>query len=507
MAATISAQTSPTIMGIETEYGITADPSFFEKHGEFYGQRELCTLLLSAHPSAKAKWSYELERPLYDLRGFIAKPENPDCSRYDREERPPIYDKMLPNGARFYIDMDHPEYSTPECTNARDLVVRDKAGEMIVNTAAERVNQELGIGVRIYKHNSDFKGRSFGCHEGYLMRRNVPLEKIITAMIPFLVTRQIYCGAGKFGSELTGENDVYQLSQRADFISSEIGVQTTANRPIFNTRDEPHADEEKFRRIHVILGDANMSEWSSYLKVGTTNLVIKMIEAGFLDNAPQLESPVAAMRKIARDPGCKETVPANKGNLRAVDIQMMYLEAAMRFASQVPPSPEDQHVISTWQETLAALAEDPLQLCRKIDWVIKHRLLSTLQRRHKWKHDSWSIRGADMQYHRVDPDKGLYHYLCREGKIDRLVADDAITQAVTSPPEDTRAYFRGRMIERFGKDIVGINWESLRFSSQVGGGAILFNPMSLTKKDTERILSTANSVQEVIAALATAASS
>lgn len=496
--AAINEETSPTIMGIETEYGITADAKFFEQHTGISGRRKLCTFLLSAHPSAKAAWNYDLESPLLDLRGFLAKEEYSDCSRYDRGERPPILDKMLPNGARFYIDMDHPEYSTPECTNARDLVCRDKAGELIVHAAAERVNQEQKIGLRVYKHNTDYKGQSFGCHEGYLMRRDVPLEKIVAAMIPFLATRQIFCGAGKVGSEIPGESALYQLSQRADFISSEIGVQTTQNRPIFNTRDEPHANEEKFRRIHIILGDANMSEWSSYLKVGTTNLVIKMTEAGYMNSKIELESPVAAVRKISRDYHCKEKVPTNKGNLSAVEVQMMYLEAALRYASQTALSNQDQHLISCWQETLEALSQDPLQLSRKIDWVIKHQLLSSLEKRHKWKKDSWEVRSADMQYHYLDPNKGLYHCLLREGKIDRLLDDNTIKLAVTTPPDDTRAYFRGRMIQQFGNDIVGINWESLHFSD---GKKIMFNPTSLTKKDTEHIFANATTATEVLESL------
>jgi proteasome accessory factor A len=493
---------SPSIMGIETEYGITADASFFTSRSPSQGRVELCKRVLEAHPSAEANWNYELETPLLDMRGFTASFDDSDKTGYDHGGRAPAHDKMLANGARFYIDMDHPEYSTPECASALDLVARDKAGEFIVGRAADKVNRTEGIGVKIYKHNTDFKGRSFGCHEGYLARRDIPLERIISAMVPFLVTRQVFCGSGKVGGESSGRyggSDVdYQISQRADFISSVVGVQTTRDRPVFNTRDEPHADGSVYRRIHVILGDANMSEWSTYLKCGTTNLVIKAIEAGFLEDPVSIDEPVSALRLISRDLGCKGVFPTSEGNISAIDLQELYVAAVLRLGERGLLGAADNDVISRWQEVLSALRSDPMQLGERLDWVIKYQLLDSLKLKRGWADRSWEMKGADMQYHRVDGKKGLYSFLCDEGRVERLVDDASVVRAVRYPPKDTRAYFRGNVIRYFPDEISCINWESIGF---VGGDSIHFNPDSLTEDRTGSLFESSESISELLEAV------
>src|SRR5437588_396801 len=287
----------PKVMGIETEYGISAPatPDFNPVLSS--------SLLINTYAGAlrRLRWDYEQESPLRDARGF-----EPVQVREAGEEDLGLANVILPNGARYYVDHAHPEYSTPECLTPRDLVIHDKAGERILERSLQEVQQILPPGQRltIYKNNTDGKGNSYGCHENYLVDRAIPFGRIVRDLTPFFVTRQVFTGAGKLGMEgQHGERPTaFQLTQRADFFEAEVGLETTLKRPIINTRDEPHADPEKYRRLHVIIGDANMSELSTYLKVGTTSLVIAMIEAGWLVADLSLEAPVATLRAVSHDP-------------------------------------------------------------------------------------------------------------------------------------------------------------------------------------------------------------
>src|ERR671919_635025 len=297
----------PKICGIETEYGISV------RESQEFNPILTSSLLINAYaqPAFKrVKWDYEEESPLRDARGF----ERPGA------EGPPEDDSglanvILPNGARYYVDHAHPEYSSPECSNPRDLVIWDKAGERILEASIEAARTIVPDHdtVFIYKNNSDSKGNSYGCHENYLVTRQTPFPNLVKHLIPFFVSRQVFTGAGKVGAENgVGEVD-YQISQRADFFEVEVGLETTFKRPIINTRDEPHADPDRYRRLHVIVGDANMSELSTYLKVGTTGLLLKMIEDDFITDDFSLNEPVRSLRTVSHDPACRKTIDLSDG--------------------------------------------------------------------------------------------------------------------------------------------------------------------------------------------------
>src|SRR6185369_7905255 len=290
---------------------------------------------------------------------------------------------ILTNGARLYVDHAHPEYSTPECASPRDAVVWDKAGERVMAEAARRAANPPGGApgtiIQLYKNNTDNKGVSYGCHENYLMARATPFGDIVRHLTPFFVSRQVVVGAGRVGVGQDGRGAGFQVSQRADFFEVEVGLETTLKRPIINTRDEPHADPEKYRRLHVIIGDANMSEVSTYLKVGTTALVLAMIEDRFLGADLSIEAPVAELRAISHDPSCRRLVTLKGGRkMTAVQLQAEYLELARKFTEDKYGDDVDDitvDVLDRWESVLNRLAEDPMQLSKELDWVAKLELL------------------------------------------------------------------------------------------------------------------------------------
>src|SRR3989449_1028409 len=317
----------PKVMGIETEYGITVknQPDF---------NPILSSLLLinsyETYRSSRVRWDYEAESPLRDARGFEYMEEKEGTSK----EESRLINLILSNGARFYVDHAHPEYSSPETTNPRDLVIWDRAGERILNLSRQRAEAVSPPEQRIliYKNNTDSKGNSYGTHENYLMDRKVPFARIVQHMMPFFVTRQIFTGAGKVGAENNADPCDYQISQRADFLETEVGLETMHSRPIINTRDEPHADPEKYRRLHVIVGDANLSEIANYLKVGTMAVVLSIVEDDFIDRDLSLDSPVLAFRKVSRDLSCREPIRLKDGRtVTAVDVQREFLDLAQRY--------------------------------------------------------------------------------------------------------------------------------------------------------------------------------
>jgi proteasome accessory factor PafA2 len=451
----------PKVMGIETEYGISAPGSV-----EFNPVLS-SSLLINTYAGSlrKIRWDYEQESPLRDARGF-----EPVQVREPTEEDLGLANVILPNGARYYVDHAHPEYSTPECASARDLVIHDKAGERILERSLLEVQHFLPPGQRlaIYKNNTDGKGNSYGCHENYLVDRATPFARIVRDLTPFFVTRQVFTGAGKGGAEgargqLGGVG--YQLSQRADFFEAEVGLETTLKRPIINTRDEPHADPEKYRRLHVIVGDANMSEVATYLKLGTTSIVLKMIEDEYLPDLT-MANPVASLHEVSRDLSCTARLHLADGRrLKAVEIQWEYLERARKYVEQEDDTPDNRDVLQRWENVLSALESDPLSLQRELDWVAKYRLLEGYRERDGLAWSDPKLRLIDLQYHDVRTDKGLYYRMAATGKVDRLVSDAEIEQAVMEPPEDTRAYFRGRCIARYPDAIAAASWDSMIFDT------------------------------------------
>ena len=451
----------PKVIGTETEYGISAlgAPDFNPVLSS--------SLLISTYAGAlrRIRWDYEQESPLRDARGF-----EPVQIREPAEEDLGLANVILPNGARYYEDHAHPEYSTPECASPRQLVVHDKAGERVLERSLTELHRVLPPGQRIaiYKNNSDGKGNSYGTHENFLVDRGTPFGIIVRDLTPFLVSRQIYTGAGKLGGEAPSDDrdrHRYQLSQRADFFEAEVGLETTLKRPIINTRDEPHADPDKYRRLHVIVGDANMSEVATYLKLGTTSIVLKMIEDEYLPDLT-MANPVAALHEVSRDLSCTARLHLADGRrLKAVEIQWEYLERARKYVEQEDDTPDNRDVLQRWENVLSALESDPLSLQRELDWVAKYRLLESYRERDGLAWSDPKLRLIDLQYHDVRTDKGLYYRMAATGKVDRLVSDREIEMAVMEPPEDTRAYFRGRCIARYPDAIAAASWDSMIFDT------------------------------------------
>ncbi|MBA2426500.1 MAG: proteasome accessory factor PafA2 [Actinobacteria bacterium] len=448
----------PKICGIETEYGIS-----LKTEGEFNPILTSSLLINSyAQPAFKrVKWDYEEENPLRDARGFdraVAEAPGEDDSG--------LVNVILPNGARYYVDHAHPEYSSPECSGARELVVWDKAGERILEESIATARAVTGdtSDILIYKNNSDGKGNSYGCHENYLVDRRTPFANIAKHLMPFFVTRQIFTGAGKVGAESGAADIDYQISQRADFFEVEVGLETTFKRPIVNTRDEPHADAERYRRLHVIVGDANMSEVATFLKVGTTSLLLKMIEDDFITDDFSLREPVACMRAVSHDPACKLACELADGRkLTAVELQWEYLRLARKYTQNEGSDPVEDAVLDKWEATLEGLERDVMSLAGQLDWVAKLALLEAYRSRDglDWSHPK--LRLIDLQYHDVRRGAGLYYKLAGAGRMERIVSEDAILHAVDHPPEDTRAYFRGECLRRFSPRIVAASWDALIF--------------------------------------------
>jgi proteasome accessory factor PafA2 len=489
----------PKVMGIETEYGISGPgvPDFNPVLSS--------SMLINSYAGVlrKIRWDYEQESPLRDARGF-----EPVQERQPVEEDLGLANVILPNGARYYVDHAHPEYSTPECATPRDLVIHDKAGERILERSLEAVQTILPAGQRlaIYKNNTDGKGNSYGCHENYLVDRRTPFGRIVRDLTPFFVSRQVFTGAGKVGFEGTrseGRRVTYQLSQRTDFFEAEVGLETTLKRPIINTRDEPHADPEKYRRLHCIVGDANMCEVATYLKVGTTAVVLKMIEDEMLPDL-SIDGPVGALHEVSWDPSCRQTVRLKDGRrIRALELQWEYLDHAKRYVKEADPTAPNGELLQTWEAVLTGLEEDPMSLHRELDWVAKFRLLEGFRERDGLDWRDPKLAMIDLQYHDVRRSRGLYYRLVEAGKVDRLVTDQEISRAITEPPDDTRAYFRGRCIARFPQAIAAASWDSIIFDT--GRDTLqrvpTREPLRGTREHVETLLEVSESAADLIAAL------
>jgi proteasome accessory factor A len=469
------------VFGLETEYGITVSGT---EAVDVVAESIELVRRYTDH-GAHMKWDYELEDPHLDARGFRAKALLQDADEsayYEIDKNRPLSfeeiksDLVLSNGARFYNDHAHPEYSTPECTTLREIVSQDKAGERILAECARRRNEKLEPSqqVRLYKNNTDFVGHSYGCHDNYLMRRDVPWDKIVSGILPFLITRQIFSGAGKMGVEAEStptQPGIYQISQRADFFSVVVSIDTMNRRPLINTRDEPHVDASRYRRFHVILGDANMSEWATAMKVGTTALVLDLIERGA---APQLEiaQPVDANKSISRDQTFDWIIELKDGRkISAIDVQRIYLRAALKVENEsagtagIGYGGEDrQWILREWENVLNDLERDVMTTRDRVDWAAKKFLLNALQEEEKlsWS-DPW-LQSIDLEYHNVDLDSGLYYELVRQGSARRVVSEEEIKLAIFNPPETTRAFFRGRSVARFNDEIASIQWDEIVFA-------------------------------------------
>jgi proteasome accessory factor A len=487
-------------MGTETEYGISVPRQSAANH--MLASSQIVNAYLNATTGSprdqSPRWDFEEESPLRDARGFDLTQTPNDAADVLPDDEVGLANVILTNGARLYVDHAHPEYSSPEVTNPRDGVVWDKAGELVMVRAAEHASRVPGTGlIQLYKNNTDNKGASYGSHENYLMQRQTPFGDIVRYLTPFFVSRQVVCGAGRVGIGQDGHKHGFQISQRADFFEVEVGLETTLKRPIINTRDEPHADPERYRRLHVIIGDANMSEVSTYLKLGTTALLLSMIEdRWFPDNGVDLtlDAPVAALRAISHDPTLRQAVPMRDGrSLTGLQIQSELLEQARKYVEDrygVDADEQTRDVLTRWEGVLGRLSDDPMLLAGELDWVAKLQVLNGYRDREGLDWSSPKLHLVDLQYSDVRPDKGLYNRLVARGRMQRIVSEDEVVEAVTEPPTDTRAYFRGRCLAKFGTDVAAASWDSVIFD--VGTESLqrvpMLEPLRGTKAHVDDLL-------------------
>ncbi len=493
-------------MGIETEYGIL-EPGRAYANPMLLSSHVVAAYAAVAEGEGHTLWDYSDEDPLADARGLrldrasahpsllTDDPSRPAPSgpaahdeasssevrrvdlgmtamarptRLDRED-PGAATSILTNGARLYVDHAHPEYSSPEVTNPRDAVVWDKAGERVMLAAVRALASAPGMpDVVLYKNNVDGKGASYGMHENYLVDRDLPFATLVAGLTPFLATRQVFAGAGRVGLGQTGDHPGFQLSQRADYIEAEVGLETTLRRPIVNTRDEPHADRTRWRRLHLILGDATMLEVATYLRVGTTALMLWLLER----DGPQvpaalaaltLADPVAAVHQVSRDPSLRVQVELADGRrLTALEVQEACL-AAVRGALEEDGGADEATVavVERWASVLERLRTDPASCAREVEWVAKLRLLEGMRSRDHLAWDHPRLAAMDIQWSDVRPERGLYHRLAAAGAVEQLVADEEVARAVTAPPDDTRAYFRGTVVRRFAPYVRAASWDAV----------------------------------------------
>ncbi len=487
------------VLGTETEYGIV---SLDEISSDPVSNSLLLVGSCPLLPATHILWDYENENPLNDARGFEIEGEKerpgPDYNR--------LLNKLMFNGGRLYVDGAHPEFSTPECLTPREVVKYEKAGERILELSRETCNRTHRREKRmvLYKNNTDGKGNSYGYHENYLVERRIPFDRLLTEMVPFLVTRQIYTGAGKVGSENHSEPVPYQISQRADFFEVLVDLNTMVKRPIMNTRDEPHSDPEKYRRLHVIVGDSNMSEMSIYLKVGAMLMVLAVIEEEKEGFGLTLENPVRAIKKISRDLTIKEKIRLKDGReLSAIEIQRIYLERAKKLFKGENEG-YSKEILEKWESVLDQLEEDPSLLSKELDWLIKKEMIESYIEKKGcgWKDPRVPL--LDLQYHDISHEKGIYYALERGGFVTRLLADEEISRAMEIPPDGTRAYFRGTCLKKFPKEIYSASWTSVLFD--IGNAEIkkipILDPFRGNKQLVEKILNSSHSAKELLDSLA-----
>nr|NLD39735.1 proteasome accessory factor PafA2 [Actinomycetales bacterium] len=468
-------------LGIETEYGVLA-PGRPEAN-----PIELSTAIVRGYAAMvpHAPWDYAGEDPLSDARGFRldrgqAHPsqltDEPGAAGFDGLDlreldhtmlRGGAANAVLTNGARLYVDHAHPEYSSPEVTDPRHIVVWDRAGDEIMREAMAAVAR-TGEEIVIYKNNVDGKGASYGTHENYLVDREVPFGDIASYLTPFFVTRPLFSGSGRVGIGQRSEEPGFQLSQRADYLENDIGLETTFNRPIINTRDEPHTDPARYRRLHVIVGDANTFDVANYLKFATTSLVLGLLEDGVapLDlDALTLTAPVVDAWGVSREPFAHVLSTQGSGARRALDVQRTYLDLVARHAGQTGRNAEVAEVLELWAHVLDGLASDPLTVADCVEWVAKKQVLEGLRARTHTGWDDPRLAALDLQWADLRPERSVVGRLEAAGRVRRLVSQDEVAAAVRQPPEGTRAWFRGSVIAAYPGGVAAAGWSSVVLDS------------------------------------------
>jgi proteasome accessory factor PafA2 len=460
--------------GIETEIGIARDGA-----EELDVVAESIALVRSATaPGVRMCWDYESEDPHADMRGFRVRElrQDTDEANYFAQDNQRELsfveiksDLVLGNGARFYNDHAHPEYCTPECSTFAEIVAHDRAGDRILMSCAQHLSETTGDQVRLYKNNTDFMGHSYGCHENYLLPRALAWDSLATGVQAFLVSRQVFAGAGKFAIEAEDKfvSHGFQLAQRSDFFSELQSVDTMQRRPIINTRDEPHANPREFRRFHVIIGDANMSPFTTWLKVGTTALVLEALVKDPSRAYPILADPLKALRLISRDPQLKQCVKLqNRQSLTGLGVQRIYLNAVRDLCAL--DDSERARLVTEWDRVLTDLEEDPSRCRDRLDWVAKQALIREFQQSQRLNEDDPWLLSLDLEYHRLDPAEGLYYGLEQSGGMQGVPAEKTVMNAITEPPRTTRAYVRGKCIQKFPASILAAQWDHITLDAENG---------------------------------------
>ncbi|MFK5583421.1 depupylase/deamidase Dop [Serinicoccus sp. LYQ131] len=516
------------VMGIETELGITStqlDPA-----GQPVTPMVLSGQLVRAYAAGAptgaalpsgAGWDYADETPLRDARGFEMARALAHRSQLTDVEDPTIATSVLSNGARFYVDHAHPEYSSPEVTGPLQAVRYDRAGELVARRATATL-AEQGLDVRLYKNNVDGKGASYGTHENYLVPRSVPFDRLAELLIPFLVARPVIAGAGRVGIGQASEQPGFQLSQRADYLEAEVGLETTLRRPIVNTRDEPHATPHLHRRLHVIVGDATLADVTTYLALGSLSAVLRVIETHpHLLQGLRPAHPVAAARAISHDPTLRATVPLADGrSLTGLDLVEAHLQAVETAAASDHPAWASEDgggdrddrdgtpaVLSRWREVLDVLRRDPAEAADRVEWVAKLGLLRRFADRSGADWGDPRLAAMDIQWHDLDPQRGLAQRLRAAGQLERLVDDEQIGAAVVQPPEDTRAWFRGECVRRYGPSggVRGASWDSVVLLDDAGRSrrVRLAEPTGGTRERTQDLLDRHTDAASLLTEIAT----
>jgi len=459
----------PVIAGIETEYGIVR--SDVESSDPVVESMEL---IRAYNGNESLKWNYSEEDPSMDARGFHAEGlaqdlEEQEFTRSDHQRffsfREMKSDRILRNGARFYNDHTHPEYSTPECHGLFDLLAQDRAGILVMRMAKKNRESELGPGGRIslYRNNTDYHGHSYGCHENYLLPREIPFERIVSHLLPYLVARTILIGAGKYGTETSERSGAirYQISQRADFMEALIGVDTMHNRPLVNSRDEPHAKTSSYRRLHLISGDANMSEWQTAMKVGMTKLVLGLLLRDISVSGVAIDDPLFAIKEISRN--LYEQTPVSMKNgteMFASEILESYLHVCQGFSHM---DKESSWVLGEWSSALEDFRRDPSLLSDRIDWIAKKELFDSFRQEQSLATDDPWLQSLDLAYHDLDPEEGLFWEMESSGAIRRLTKEADVVRAANIPPGRGRPRIRSAILSHFADKISEAGWERICF--------------------------------------------
>ena len=493
------------IYGTETEYGI------IHRGVKDSNPISASSFLINAYLSKTSEpgigpnsprvgWDFIDETPGIDIRGFAPVGSLPP------EIEPNLVNAVLANGSRYYVDHAHPELSTPECLDPLSLLCWDRAGDEILIKSMSAANEALPDGEEliVYKNNSDGKGNSYGCHENYLISRETPFGRIVLHATTHFVTRQIFTGAGKVGSEAIGEKRMeipFQLTQRADFFEEEVGLETTLKRPIINTRDEPHADPLKYRRLHVIVGDANLCEVSTFLKLGTTGLLMAMIEDDFLDNQLKIANPVHALQQVSRDMSLKAPILLEGGKTAtALSIQWELYERSKKYLNEFGfENVGGESVIKVmdyWEKILSALTSNPDQLFGFLDWVTKKNIIDSYRDRHELNIDDYKLAALDLQYHDLRPEMSLFSRVSTE----KIVSTEEVALAIENPPEQTRAFFRGKCLQKWPENVLVANWDSIVFDTgdQNLRRVPMMEPLKGTAQHVEHLIDSCETVIELI---------